>query len=515
VTALAVASLLVVAMAPAEAAPIAVTTAADSGAGSLRAAFAAASTANADTEIDIPANLGPITLTTGALSYDGGTDTTHTLTLVGTGGDVTVKQQASATDRVIHDTSTGLLTIDHVTISGGALTGNGGGISAAGPVTATNSTISGNAVTGNGGGISAAGAVTVTNSTVSGNTATGNGGGISGAVAVKVTNSTISGNTATGNGGGISAADTVTLVYATVVSNTAAVGANLFGTGNALLTFGSVVALHLGGGANCSGPAATTSGYNYSDDATCGFTGTGDSQLGTNNPLLSALADNGGPTLTQLPQATSPLVGAIPNATCNGGDVLAGSTITSDQRGVTRPQLVGCDIGAVEVQGSTLNIAKVVSGTSTSAFSEQVNCVASSVTTVANVVLSFKADGTPDPTTTPVGWVVSGSTWQLKASALTGTTCTVTETVTGGASSVSYGCAWTLGAPDVSVTVGCPGASSAASATPATVTFDGLGDSATVTVTNTFDAVPAVAPTPVAPAPAATPVAEVAPKFTG
>lgn len=62
------------------------------------------------------------------------------------------------------------------------------------------------------------------------------------------------------------------------------------------------------------------------------------------DPLLGPLADNGGPTRTLLPDASSPLVDAIPPGTIE----LCDGAISVDQRGVPRPRGEGCDIGAVE-----------------------------------------------------------------------------------------------------------------------------------------------------------------------
>lgn len=111
--------------------------------------------------------------------------------------------------------------------------------------------------------------------------------------------------------------------------------------------FGSVVAL-----GNCflNGTTTSSNEFNYSDNNSCGFTNTaqGDQQNAA-NPGLGALADNGGPTQTRLPQPGSPLINAIPTASCQTDGA---SGVTTDQRGVTRPLGTGCDIGSVEQEGS-------------------------------------------------------------------------------------------------------------------------------------------------------------------
>ena len=316
------------------------------------ATFRAAWTNPAETQIDLAAD---ITLTQcGGLN--GGTPTRNSATaLTVTGNGHSIRQTCMGA-AVVEQGGSGALSFDAVTITGGNFPFSGGGIiTFGGSVAMTNSTVSGNTAAAGGGIFAGSGAsVTVTNSTVSENTAAAAnpGGGIftEGGGSVTVTNSTVSGNTTSGSGGGIFANGEVTLVYATVAGNNAPVGANVDGNGNgALASFGSVVALPGGGGLNCAGLASTTSnGSNLSDDASCGFTGTGDHQ-NAGDPGLGALASNGGPTETRLPQAGSPLIDAIPAGSCQADGA---SGISSDQRGVTRPQGPGCDIGAVEVEVS-------------------------------------------------------------------------------------------------------------------------------------------------------------------
>lgn len=153
----------------------------------------------------------------------------------------------------------------------------------------------------------------------------------------------------------------LSLVYVTLAGNAARVGANLDevpeeveGAGgvaplapvpSGIELFGTVLADPVGGG-NCSDLEVFTSlGYNYSTDASCPFAAVGD-VVGGADPGLGALADNGGPTLTRLPARTSPLVDAIPVDRCQAATAAG---VTTDQRGVARPQIGGCDIGAVEV----------------------------------------------------------------------------------------------------------------------------------------------------------------------
>ena len=340
--------------------PAAATTVSDEA--SFRTAWADASETNITLSADV---------TLGNCGVGVPTRTSATaLTLTGNGHTIT---QTCSGQGVLKSISGGL-TFGGVTITGGTASGPGGGVFAQGAVTLTNSTITGNTAGANAGGLTVVGPVTLINSTVSDNT--GPDGGIFANGSVTVTNSTVSGNhgnggsggiganpgpvtlinsTVSGNtgdsGGGVFVEQGLTLVYATVVSNTSANGANLFVDFGDLTSFGSVVALPQGGGANCSivRGSTTSNGFNFSDDASCGFTQSTDHQ-NAGSPGLGALASNGGATLTQLPQSGSPLIDAIVTASCQAEGA---SGIATDQRGITRPQGAGCDIGAVEVGTNT------------------------------------------------------------------------------------------------------------------------------------------------------------------
>ena len=328
----------------------------------LKAAFAT------DTQIDLQADI-VLTDCTGGGAVERTAAVTDPVTVDGHGH--TLLQTCA--DNVFLQDGSGLFTVQNLTITGGHATGNGGGIFAAGPLTVQRTTISGNRANAAGGGIASQGLITMTSSTVDSNVSSGVGGGISvgpaspgltmtnstvsnnvgGGIAtvpnaqqvsVSAVNSTIIGNTNGGSslGSGIFSGGSTTLVYTTVVRNVAQNFGNIDTA--TLESFGSVVAESEGTG-NCL--ATTTShGYNYSDDDLCGFKEPTDHENAA-PPQLGPLAANGGPTPTLLPEPGSPLIDAIPIGSCQA-DGAAG--ITHDQRGVTRPQGPGCDIGAVEVE---------------------------------------------------------------------------------------------------------------------------------------------------------------------
>ncbi|MEO1060325.1 MAG: calcium-binding protein [Actinomycetota bacterium] len=196
------------------------------------------------------------------------------------------------------------------------------------------------------------GSLLIQESTVSANTATfaaSGGGGVFvnvGDAGVNATfrNSTITDNTSANLGGGIMAMQTssVTMEHVTLVDNSGANGANVFVAARDLTSTASVIADPAGGGDNCDigAPGVFVSGGgNVIDDASCP-TGPDDTFIFAPTGL-AVLNPNGGPTPTRLPNATSPVLDAVPSTVC----------LPIDQRSEPRPVAGPCDAGAVEIEG--------------------------------------------------------------------------------------------------------------------------------------------------------------------
>jgi hypothetical protein len=253
---------------------------------------------------------------------------------------------------------------DYGTAGQGGTGGAGGAIDKPGPTGTLNilgSTFSSN-VAGNGGsGGSVVGGI--------GNGGIGGGGGHAGGVkgqTMSVVNSTFranqagtggsgGGGTAVGAGGGggsggaIDATGTVSINSATVAQNLAggggsgsSAGSNGFGGGiegaSAYTLLNSIVASNTAAGStfmNCAGFVPTGTNNLSFPAANNGCPGT------VGDPLLGILQDNSGPTKTMALGAGSAALDAVPS---NGAGCVA-----TDQRGISRPQGLACDVGAFEV----------------------------------------------------------------------------------------------------------------------------------------------------------------------
>jgi Right handed beta helix region len=286
--------------------------------------------ANGGSFIGAISNSGMVTITTSTVSDN----------------DVGIDNTSSGTATIINSTisgnwSVGIRNSGTVTISNSTISGNysGGIYNDGGMVTITTSTVSGNWARAFGGGIdNRGGTMTVTNSTFSGNRVSpfcsstqcsdSHGGGIYNSGTMTVTTSTVSGNWAEEScylscvkvfGGGIYNVGTLNLGNTIVAGNTAILGPDISGGVSS-------------GGYNLIGNTSGASGFIGSD-------------LLNVNPKLGGLTNNGGPTPTMALLEGSPAINAIPG--CNGGPA-------TDQRGVSRPQGIACDIGAFELESAVV-----------------------------------------------------------------------------------------------------------------------------------------------------------------
>ncbi len=360
-----------------------VTSAADGGPGSLREALGLIAEGGT---IDIDASLAgqTLSLTSGQLvvprgvTIDGsaagnfaisGNNSSRVFEIVA-GADVTMR------DVVIRDgagapqgggvLNFGTLTLEQVTVTDNAEVSagppnfefGGGGIynGAGATLNLVDSTVSDNVATNQpGGGVYGffGSTINVSGSTISGNVSGDVAGGFRTLGNIDVVNSTISGNTSTAwHGGGIFHTDgALTVTNTTVTGNSAPAGT---ASGILVATFGAPASMVLtnsiveanpldGSGAlGCAiegdpGVATITSaGGNIDSDGSCRLDAAGDQP--STDALLGPLADNGGGTLTHLPATGSPALDAAD----------AGACPATDQRGQTRPQGTGCDVGSVE-----------------------------------------------------------------------------------------------------------------------------------------------------------------------
>jgi uncharacterized delta-60 repeat protein/CSLREA domain-containing protein len=320
--------------------------------------------------------------------------------------------------------------------STGGQFGSGAGILVSGnDLTITDSTVSNNVATGadsSGGGIVVAnGNLNVMRSTISGNSTVANAGGIGfdsngSAVTATIINSTISGNSA-GSGGGIANfRGTLNLQHSTVTLNTAPANS---GSGLASFSDGTLIAntviLSSIISANTNSDVdniltltgvntITSSGFNLigTGNATTSFNQISDLVGIANNPQLSPLAANGGPTLTHALLAGS--------AAIEAGNTT--STQSTDQRGAGFARVVGgkVDIGAYELQATnpsvTLSLDKpwFVEASGTATFTATLSQI-----TAVNVTVNLNFTGTA--TGSGTDYNTSGTQIIIPAGTLSGT----------------------------------------------------------------------------------------------
>jgi len=179
----------------------------------------------------------------------------------------------------------------------------------------------------------------VVNTTISHNRVISSGGGIHVSMGqLDIVNSTISGNAAYNVGGGLNIEDSaiVAVVNSTITDNSAPVrggGINDLNQTPMVTITDSIVSDNMGSDCATMAAGLNTAGSNLDSDGSCGF------NLANQDPLLLALADNGGPGFTHALAEASPAIDA------------ALGCLATDQRSYLRPASA-CDLGAVEMEAA-------------------------------------------------------------------------------------------------------------------------------------------------------------------
>ena len=243
-----------------------------------------------------------------------------------------------------------------------------------------NSTISGNQASGAGGAVCMhyADSFVATGCTLSENSADVQGGGLNfQGLAGTLQNCTLSANSTPPNGAGsayllitfLGERATLTFTACTIARNVGSTNGacilamlDTFGCTNNLLS--TLVADNDWPNFFLDGkPVLRSLGHNLDSDGTSGLVnGSNGDLVGTSaSPIdanLSPLQNNGGPTLTM---ALLPGSLALGSGACTDAN---GAPLTVDQRGLPRPQVAGCDIGAFENQAPALTcpVARTLKG---------------------------------------------------------------------------------------------------------------------------------------------------------
>ncbi|HXV71061.1 MAG TPA: PKD domain-containing protein, partial [Acidimicrobiia bacterium] len=271
----------------------------------------------------------------GGAIYSGGNGTTSITS-------VTIDNTTASHGGAIWNDS-GTMAISDVTVTSPRAAGSAGAIYNGGDMTISESTISGGVADQGGNIYQGAGSMTIDASTIENGTGDAffEGGGLYIASGqVDVSRSTLTGNAGFTGAAIHNANGTLDVIGSTISANLSADGGSIvFNGGSASLTIAGTILGDNPGSPNCSLESPISSwGFNLSDDDSCGFSASSDIENSTGLDL-GGLADNGGPTETMMPQASSEAIGVEQCFTF------------FDQRGAARAFDGFCDIGAVDADG--------------------------------------------------------------------------------------------------------------------------------------------------------------------
>jgi parallel beta-helix repeat protein len=343
-------------------------------------------------DFDENLTLENVTITENAASFDGGGLWADGFNMTLILRETTITGNVAGDDGggiYIEDTGGAMLIEDSV-ISGNEANTRGGGIYLYDPddsITIRNTTISGNTAGFMGGAIYLysfdSGELIIEGSTISGNTAAA-GGGLalySPDHGLTIENSTISGNEATaGPGGGVYIyglyyASTNSMNFVTIANNSSTYGGGIALYSGDLPISNSIIADNTVDDLATGLDGQFTVSYTLIETPGTAVINDGGGNL-TGDPQLGALADNGGPTETQRPALTSTVI--------NAADPTFVPPPATDQRGEARVIGGRADMGALEINGGTIQ------------FNPAVYAVAE---TGGSVNLTVTRDVGPDPAT--------------------------------------------------------------------------------------------------------------------
>lgn len=390
----------------------------------VRAAVQEANSLPGADTILIPA--GTYTLTLSGAGEDaaatGDLDIASVLNIDGAGVDATVLNGGQL-DTVIHVLASAKVQLRALTVRNGNGVGLAGGIRNGGRLTLISTSVTANSATadGNGGGIANGGMLDVQSSRVMANSAGGQGGGIYNTGTLTVISTTVGINTAGSDGGGLANAVGSATVWETTFENNQSAGggggiwndaglalhnttvslnrSDLSGAGLALhagagsaslnnVTIANNITKGSGGGLRIDGGAPalqnTLLGGNLDDDhqgtlgtsdcvgivnshghnlietgAGCSITGDTTGNLVDVAAGIMALSNNGGTMRTHaLRPGSAAIEAGSPSQPGSGGQACE----ATDQRGISRPQVYHCDIGAFELEGDPVTATPTPTG---------------------------------------------------------------------------------------------------------------------------------------------------------
>jgi CSLREA domain-containing protein len=203
--------------------------------------------------------------------------------------------------------------------------------------------------------------LTIAHAGTTGEFSSGGGFFVNGAATATVTGMTFRDNVvadAKGGGAGVNLGGTLNVINSTFSNNSALTGGALFNESGGTLNLLNVTVTNntaTGGGAGGLDTQNQTTSIRNSiiannsvSNITGAFTDLGNN-ITSGDPLVGPLQDNGGPTFTRALQPGSPAIDAgddcVLTDTCS---TAYGFSLTTDQRGTTRPQSMHVDIGAYE-----------------------------------------------------------------------------------------------------------------------------------------------------------------------